>query len=146
LFGGGFNIYSPEVFVAYSPEPDRIHAAHSVYFQMLGEHGFVVLGLFLLLGIVAWRTAGWIRRVAKKDEANRWAFHVASMCQVSLIGYAVGGAFLSLAYFDLPYFIVVILLATKWILQTQPVPLVDPSDPAKSESAGPAPREGASPA
>jgi hypothetical protein len=33
------------------------------------------------------------------------------MCQVSLIGFAVGGAFLSLAYFDLPYNILVIVVA-----------------------------------
>ena len=28
------------------------------------------------------------------------------MVKVSLIGYAVGGAFLSLAYFDLPYYVI----------------------------------------
>ena len=38
------------------------------------------------------------------------------MCQVSLIGYAVGGAFLSLAYFDLPYNImVIVVLARRWL-------------------------------
>ena len=46
----------------------------------------------------------------------QWAFHLASMCQVSLIGYLVGGAFLSLAYFDLPYDIIVILVVTsRWL-------------------------------
>ena len=38
------------------------------------------------------------------------------MCQVSLVGYAVGGAFLSLAYFDLPYnILILIVLARRWI-------------------------------
>ena len=41
------------------------------------------------------------------------------MSQVSLIGYFVGGAFLSLAYFDLPYYIMVALIATKWILERE---------------------------
>ena len=38
------------------------------------------------------------------------------MCQVSLIGFAVGGTFLSLAYFDLPYNILVVLVAVRhWV-------------------------------
>ena len=41
------------------------------------------------------------------------------MCQTSLVGYAVGGAFLSLAYFDLPYNIVVILVVTTQWLKAQ---------------------------
>ena len=41
---------------------------------------------------------------------------LANMCQVALIGYAIGGAFLSLAYFDLPYSIVVVLVAiNRWV-------------------------------
>ena len=32
------------------------------------------------------------------------------MCQVSMTGYAIGGAFLSLAYFDLPYNILVLVV------------------------------------
>ena len=34
------------------------------------------------------------------------------MCQVSLLGYGVGGAFLGLAYFDLPYHIMAIVVIT----------------------------------
>ena len=38
------------------------------------------------------------------------------MCQVSLIGYAVGGAFLSLAYFDLPYdILVLVVVSRRWV-------------------------------
>jgi hypothetical protein len=37
------------------------------------------------------------------------------MIQVSLVGYAAGGAFLGLAYFDLPYHLMIILvLAAKF--------------------------------
>ena len=38
------------------------------------------------------------------------------MAQASLVGFAVGGAFLSLAYFDLPYDILaVVVLARRWM-------------------------------
>ncbi len=49
--GGGFFIYTPEVFGKYAPVPDDVHAAHSIYFQILGEHGYVGLALFLMVGV-----------------------------------------------------------------------------------------------
>ena len=42
-----------------------------------------------------------------------WASRVAQLTQVSLIGYAVGGLFLGLAYFDLPYHLMAIMILTK---------------------------------
>ena len=47
---------------------------------------------------------------------TKWCADLAAMCQVSLVGYAVGGAFLSLSYFDLPYNIMaMVALTRKWI-------------------------------
>jgi probable O-glycosylation ligase (exosortase A-associated) len=60
LTGGGFEIYDPGVFMQYAPNPYDIHAAHSIYFQVLGEHGFVGLFLYLILGFLTWRTGTWI--------------------------------------------------------------------------------------
>ena len=40
--GGGFETYSKSVFQKYNPSYDRTHAAHSIYFQVLGEHGYFV--------------------------------------------------------------------------------------------------------
>ena len=42
--GGGFETYAKWIFEKYNPAYDRTHAAHSIYFQVLGEHGFVALG------------------------------------------------------------------------------------------------------
>ncbi|MHB8493943.1 MAG: putative O-glycosylation ligase, exosortase A system-associated [Casimicrobiaceae bacterium] len=119
LFGGGFSIYDPSTFALYAPNPTDVHAAHSIYFQILGEHGFVGLFFFLLIWWLTWRTAVWIRTQTTPDGPDRWAFYLAAMTQVSLVGYFVGGAFLSLAYFDLPYYIMVLLVSTKWILVQQ---------------------------
>ena len=102
FFGGGFEIYNSFTFAAYAPNPTDVHAAHSNYFQMLGEHGFVGLGIYLLLGILTWRCATWIIRTTRQHESLRWAAILSRMIQTSLIGFFVGGAFLSLAYFDVP--------------------------------------------
>jgi len=78
----------------------------------MGEHGFIGLSLFLLMGLLAWIRAQQVIKRCKNDPENKWASDLAAMVQVSLIGYAAGGAFLGLAYFDLPYHLMVIILLT----------------------------------
>lgn len=115
LFGGGFEIYTPQLFAIFAPNPIDLHVAHSIYFSVLGEHGYIGLILFLLIWWLAWKMAGKIRKDALPYEESKWISSLAGMCQVSLAGYAVGGAFLSLSYFDLPYNILVILVtSSRW--------------------------------
>lgn len=109
LIGGGFHVFTPELFEKYAPDPEDFHDAHSIYFEVLGEHGFVGLFLFLLLGILAFREAGKVSRRARGSPEHGWVADLGSMLQVSLVGYAIGGAFLGLAYFDLYYHVVVMI-------------------------------------
>jgi putative inorganic carbon (hco3(-)) transporter len=118
FFGGGFSIYDLNVFARYAPDPTDIHAAHSIYFQVLGEHGFVGLFLFMTLWLLVWWSAGSLRKTARKEPETEWLSDLGAMCQVSLVGYAVGGAFLSLAYFDLPYnILIMVVVARRWIMR-----------------------------
>ena len=119
FLGGGFEVITPELFARYAPNPLDLHAAHSIYFQILGEHGFVGLALFLLLWFLTWRRAGLVLRAAKGNQELVWAGRLAAMIQVSLVGYFVGGAFLSLAYFDLPYDLMVLVVAAHACIQKQ---------------------------
>jgi probable O-glycosylation ligase (exosortase A-associated) len=119
LTGGGFEMYNPSTFARYAPNPNDIHAAHSIWFQVLGEHGWVGLGLFLLLGILAYRNASWIIRKTKDLKEWRWASEMARMIQVSLVGYGVGGAFLSLAYYDVPYYLIAALVLTRKLVEKE---------------------------
>lgn len=111
--GAGFNPATPETFARYSPNPLDIHAAHSIYFQVLGNHGFIGLILFLGLLVATWRSAGWLRRQHFASPDANWCNDLGAMCQVALAGYLVGGAFLSLSYFDLPYDIMVLVVLTR---------------------------------
>ncbi len=114
--GGGFEVLTrPATFHQYAPNPYMVHDAHSIYFEVMGEHGFIGFGLFILLGIFAWLRAQKVIRICKNDPDRKWASDLAAMIQVSLIGYATGGAFLGLAYFDLPYHLMImVLLAAKF--------------------------------
>lgn len=115
-FGAGFDVARPDLVAMFSPYPDYVHAAHSIYFQILGNHGFIGLFLFLAIWGVTWHSAGWLRREGQKNSQSHWCADLGTMCQVSLIGYVVGGAFLSLSYFDLPYNIMIIVVLTRrWV-------------------------------
>lgn len=115
-FGVGFNSARPELFALYSPYPSSIHAAHSIYFQVLGNHGFGGLFLFMGIFVATWRSAGWLRTQKFASPDAQWCNELGTFCQVALAGYAVGGAFLSLAYFDLPYDIMVMVVLTRiWV-------------------------------
>ena len=119
LTGGGFEIYDAGVFARYAPVPNDIHAAHSIYFQCLGEHGFIGLGFYLLTVVLCWRRANWIIRKSAAWPDYQWAGKLARMIQVSMIGFGVGGAFLSLLYFDVPYYVLSMLLVTGQLVQDQ---------------------------
>lgn len=112
ITGGGFEMWGSHVFSRYAPNPLNVHDVHSIYFEVLGEHGFIGLALWLLVAILAWRRAGKVIRSCKNDPARKWAADLAAMVQVSLIGYAVGGAFLGLAYFDLYYHLIALIILT----------------------------------
>jgi probable O-glycosylation ligase (exosortase A-associated) len=117
IFGGGFDTFTPDLFLKYAPDPYLYQDSHSIYFEMLAEHGFVGLALFLLLGVFALRVGSWISKNTKGRDDLSWARNLASMLQTGLIGYAVGGAFLGLAYFDLYYQMVAIMILTKCLVQ-----------------------------
>jgi probable O-glycosylation ligase (exosortase A-associated) len=115
FFGAGMSYQHPIIFAMYGDGAREI-AAHSIYFQVLGNHGFVGLFLFLAIWFATYRSAGRLWRRARDTTQAKWAADLGAMMQVSLVGYAVGGAFLSLAYFDLPYNVMVlVVLARKWV-------------------------------
>jgi putative inorganic carbon (HCO3(-)) transporter len=114
--GGGYNVFSPRQFLLYAPEPYNYHVAHSIWFQVLGDHGFVGLALFIALMFFAWRTGTRVRKHCQNQPELKWGENLARMCQVCIVGFAISGSFLSLAYFDLYYDIIIILVCLEKVL------------------------------
>jgi probable O-glycosylation ligase (exosortase A-associated) len=106
VFGGGFETFTPRMFNVYSPDPNRFVDAHSIYFEVMAEHGFVGLGLFLSIFVFGWFKASALARQARQRKDLAWVADLMQMTQVSLLAYAAGGLFLGLAYWDLPYHLV----------------------------------------
>ncbi len=116
VFGGGFEAFSPVTYMMYLPEVGpRNTDAHSIYFEILGEHGFIGLGLFLAIGILSLRTCGKIIRGTHGRPEFDWMNRLAAMLQVSLVGYAVSGVFLGLAYFNYYYCLLAIVIGLKLV-------------------------------
>jgi len=117
VVGGGFNTFTPELFKRYAPNPDDFHDAHSIYFEVLAEQGIVGLVLFLALACLVIRHSGWIVKACRGRPDLAWAGNLAAMLQVSFVGYALSGAFLGLAYFDLAYHLMVIVVVTRQLVE-----------------------------
>ncbi|QYF95083.1 putative O-glycosylation ligase, exosortase A system-associated [Massilia sp. PAMC28688] len=119
IFGGGFKAleYFPvwaslsQDFFMYPffytgdalPNPTTARAAHSVYFQVMGDHGFVGLGIYLSFLALAFMGARKITLEARRFAETAWIAHLASMLQLSIFAFCLGGAGLSFAYFEMLY-------------------------------------------
>lgn len=115
-FGAGFA--GPQlaaVFHHYFPG-ESLHAAHSIYFEVLGEHGYIGLAIYLLLLAATFLSCTRIIRRTRKDPAWLWAKDLAIALQSSLLVFCVAGAALSMAYYDLFIIEVMMLLALQEIV------------------------------
>ncbi len=88
--------------LSFIPSPLPGHkawAAHSIYFQVLGDHGFFGLFLYLLIICLSFLKLSSIEKYFK----NSWQARLSKMIKVSLVAYCISGAAVSMAYFELFY-------------------------------------------
>ena len=112
IVGGGFNVFNDErVYPHFHPNADHPRDVHSIYFEMLGEHGYVGLALFLALLAAAFLTCGATARRAQGHPELERAADLARMLQVSILCYAAGGALLTLATFIVFYQVLGLIIA-----------------------------------
>lgn len=118
LLGGGFLCFQEEQYYQYVKEPDWTDqnytfedqifyhlaagdTAHSIYFQIMVEHGFIGLTIFLLLIFSTLYSLSRLEKYAKSLKEAKWIVFYSKGFFVSIISFLVSGAFLSMAYFDL---------------------------------------------
>lgn len=136
LTGGGLGVFTPEMYARYAPDPDKVFVAHSVYFDLLATQGFPGLLLYLaLVATVLWR-AGRLRRRARQRKAT-WFAGAAEAVQLGLIGFLVGGAFLSQTWNELFWYMV----AAQVLLEAAAAPVLavetEPAAPRWQEQVEP---------
>lgn len=122
LIGGGFtSIELNEVFFSHNPTThlDSAKAAHSIIFQVLGDHGYVGLALYLAMIFVGWRCAFQAQFLAKGQPGLKWLEDLAFSIQISLVGFLAGGMLLSMAYYDGMLILVIIAGQLQYIANSQ---------------------------
>ena len=137
VLGGGFHAgQAPILFNEFrykdgllgavaTPDVGYPAATQSIYFEVLGDLGFVGLILFVVCWINSLMTARQIKIISKAiGPQATWASDLANYLSASLIAYMVGGALLSAAYFELPYVLMMLLAVLKIHVQSVPKNLV----------------------
>jgi putative inorganic carbon (HCO3(-)) transporter len=139
IAGGGFKVFVDRAtYDMYLPEYPRAfgHDAHSIYFNLLGEHGWVGLGIFLVVVGMSLLRLQQLRQLAKAHPQVMWAANYAHMLQASLATYLATGAFLSVAYFDLAYLLLILVPVLYTVARQE---LAAPPEPAPAPPTPPQP-------
>lgn len=140
IFGGGFHaIQTQAVWDQFKgaagllaflnmPVPDYLpKASHSIYFEIMGDLGFVGFAIFMTILFHAIYSRFSIKRhVNALGPGWLWARDMADMLMLSVIAYMVGGAAVSLGYFEVFYMIAMLmeilrLRVARAVLATSPL-------------------------
>jgi probable O-glycosylation ligase (exosortase A-associated) len=112
LTGGGFRaVYQQPIVDRYAPGVTA-RADHSIWFETLSEHGFPTFAVWLGIIIAGAYYSMRVTALARDRPDLRWAYDLARMLQVSMVAYASGGTFLSLAYWDYFWTLMVVMAAS----------------------------------
>jgi probable O-glycosylation ligase (exosortase A-associated) len=135
IVGGGYQVFpNRDIWIKYLPDMTwtKPQSAHSIYFQVLGEHGFVGFGLFIGVLVSTLLSLNAIRRRARRLPDGDWFRNYAYMVQTSILAFMAAGAFYNLAYFDLIYFLVAVTIIMKQLLADRlaaaPAPEPEPAE------------------
>ncbi|MDH3664518.1 MAG: putative O-glycosylation ligase, exosortase A system-associated, partial [Alphaproteobacteria bacterium] len=112
---GPYALQDGHVYFRYAPgrevidvANDRPRAAHSIYFQVLGDLGFIGFFIYIALLVTGFRNARWLSRQARRRPELDWMGDLGRMIRVSMIAFCVSGAALSMAYYD--YFLSLLIV------------------------------------
>jgi len=124
VLGGGFRaVQAPVLFEKYrdrqgflgfvdTPRASYPAAAHSIYFEAISDIGFVGFFLFVAIITSAFINRRRIRRLVKSNKQDlMWAADLSDSIAGSLFAYLIGGAAVSMAYFEFTYVLVTLMAA-----------------------------------
>lgn len=123
LVGGGLLSTQVQAVVnAHAPDlVGHARAVHSIYFEVIGETGLVAFAIWTAIFALTWLNCSSIKKHAASNPEWEWAHFLARMLQTALVGYFVGGAFLSLGYWDYPFALAAVAVCLRRIMESESV-------------------------
>lgn len=109
LTGGGFGAFRLDYNAGNVDGRGPWKDAHSIYFEVLGEHGYVGLVLYLLLLGGTFFKAIAITRRCKGHPELYWERDLAIAAQLSLVFHLAGGITISTTYMQYMFFTILIV-------------------------------------
>ena len=119
LTGSGFmGPYSRNVVDTVSPgAPAR--AVHSIWFEMLGEHGFPTFLVWFALSVVGFLNGRSLVKMTQGRPRLKWGYDLGRMAQISVVAYLTTGTFLSLDYWDAYFCLLVIIASARQLISEE---------------------------
>jgi putative inorganic carbon (HCO3(-)) transporter len=99
------------------PEGFKSTAPHSIYFQLLADHGFVGLGLFLSIIASCFFSLWQLRRAIRAVPPAQWLVDYTHMVEVAIMGFLTSGAFLGFVYLDVIYQMIATVVVLKMLFR-----------------------------
>ena len=84
---------------------EEARAFHSIYFEVLGEHGWIGLAIFLAVFAVFFLDMRRIRRQVRGRPDLEWLGDLASALSHCMLIFMAGGAFIGVAFQPLQYYL-----------------------------------------
>jgi putative inorganic carbon (hco3(-)) transporter len=122
LFGGGFRvmlfpqIVNPMLLGTNLPRMERGMVAHSTWFEVLCDHGWIALALFVAIAGYSLYNCSWLIRRTRGREDLAWANLLGRMGQGTLVGFWVSASFGSFPDLDLYWCVIFIFDAARRVV------------------------------
>lgn len=127
-FALGFNgAQQQETVLRYLPNATSAHAAHSIYFQVLGDNGFIGLGMYLTIIALLFYNCSKVIWTTRNLPEWFWARDLAGMIQLSMVAFCTGGAGLSMAYYDVIFLYIGVLTVLRRMTKSLEAPRWSPA-------------------
>ena len=117
IVGGGFGVFVLDA-GSIRGRPGWLEA-HNIFIEIMGEHGFVGLGVFCCLIIAIYRSCTMIQKRVPGRADLAWAADLARATQIALVAFVTGGCFVSIATSSFLYLLAGIAIGTRSLVERE---------------------------
>jgi putative inorganic carbon (HCO3(-)) transporter len=137
--GGGFDAYRASYGVTERPDGTEFSikglASHNIFFEVLGEQGWIGFGIFLSIFAVFFFNMTKVRYKARRRQDLAWMGGLASALMQSTLIFMTGGFFVAVAHQPLHYYLIMFAVSLSALMARElAVPAV-PVAPSSQDAA-----------